>query len=243
MTNNETKLIDFENGQILGVKDKNGILWLGVKKACLDIGLSENQALRQIKNVQEDLVLKPNCAKLDIVQMEGNRQIKREVIVIHEEFVSSWLSKISLTPKMKKDNPIAVDRLVKYQQKAAKVLHNAFFATDEQKQELFDELGLKGVIGSLEIKIDTLSNQITELIDNSTINSRQAQKILFAGKDRVNLLLGGAHSPEYKKSARTYFKNMWLNLADAFKISTYKDLNPTDIPRAYSFLKEWSYSN
>ena len=163
--------------------------------------------------------------------------------MINEDVVSLWLAKISLTPKMQKDNPVAVDRLVKYQLKAAKVLHNAFFATEEQKQELFDELGLNGKIVNLEGKIDTLSNKITELIDNSTINSRQAQRILFAGKDRVNILLGGAHSQEYKKSARTYFKNMWLNLADAFKISTYKDLNPTDIPNAYNFLKEWSYGN
>jgi len=243
MTNNETNLIDFEGGQLLGIKDKNGFVWLGVKKACMDIGLTEDQSRRQIKNVQEDLVLKSNCAKFDTVQTEGNRQIVREVVVINEDVVSLWLAKISLTPKMQKDNPVAVDRLVKYQLKAAKVLHNAFFATEEQKQELFDELGLNGKIVNLEGKIDTLSNKITELIDNSTINSRQAQRILFAGKDRVNILLGGAHSQEYKKSARTYFKNMWLNLADAFKISTYKDLNPTDIPNAYNFLKEWSYGN
>ena len=239
MTNNETKLIDFEGGQLLGVKDENGKVWLGVRKACMDIGLTEDQAKRQVKVVQEDIVLKQGGLYLTLPTNGG----EQNTLVINEEFVSIWIAKISLTPKMQNDNPVAVDRLVKYQLKAAKVLHDAFFATDEQKQEFYDELGLKGMIKPLEVKIETLSTRINELIDNSTINSRQAQKILFAGKDRVNLLLGGAHSPEYKKSARTYFKNMWLNLADAFKISTYKDLNPTDIPRAYSFLKEWSYSN
>jgi len=239
MTNNETKLIDFEGGQLLGVKDENGKVWLGVRKACMDIGLTEDQAKRQVKVVQEDIVLKQGGLYLTLPTNGG----EQNTLVINEEFVSIWIAKISLTPKMQNDNPVAVDRLVKYQLKAAKVLHDAFFATDEQKQEFYDELGLKGMIKPLEVKIETLSTRINELIDNSTINSRQAQKILFAGKDRVNLLLGGAHSPEYKKSARTYFKNMWLNLADVFKISTYKDLNPTDIPNAYNFLREWSYSN
>lgn len=232
----EIKNIPFENGELLGIRTPEGEVYLAVKKACIDIGLTEKQAQRQVTNVQEDLVLKDFVKKLNL---KFGVQV-RETVVIKEDAVAGFFYKISLTPKMQKENPEAVAKLVRYQLKAQQVLHEAFMATEEQKQEFYDELGLKGQIIQLEEKVDILSNRVNSLIDNSTINSRQAQKILFAGKDRVSEILGGAHSDKYKALSRTYFKNMWLNFCGQFEISSYKDLCPVQINNAYRYLTNWS---
>ena len=55
-------------------------------------------------------------------------------------------------------------------------------------------------IGNKNCKSNT--ERLNTLIDNSTINSRQASKLLICAKDRVNIILGGANSKEYKKNSR-----------------------------------------
>lgn len=242
----EKKFIDFEGGQILGVKDEDGKVWLGVKKACIDIGLSEDQAKNEIKKIQENLLFKRHDS-VKKLSVKFDTQV-RETIVLLESDVTMWLGQISLTPKMKKDNPEAVEKLLNYQDKCAEVLYKAFFETEEQKQETFQELGLKGEIKDLKTQIENNTAELKEtkdklktLIDNSTINSRQASKLLMHAKDRVNCLLGGASSKEYKKNSRTYFKNLWLAVCERFEVTSYKDLNPLNFNDAVTFVSGWSY--
>lgn len=242
----EKKFIDFEGGQILGVKDEDGKVWLGVKKACLDIGLSEDQAKNEIKKIQENLLFKRHDS-VKKLSVKFDTQV-RETIVLLESDVTMWLGQISLTPKMKKENSEAVEKLLNYQDKCAKVLYEAFFETQEQKQETFQELGLKGEIKDLKTQIENNTAELKEtkdklktLIDNSTINSRQASKLLVHAKDRVNCLLGSASSKEYKKNSRTYFKNLWLAVCERFEVTSYKDLNPLNFNDAVTFVSGWSY--
>jgi len=61
--NNEVKVIDFDGGELLGVRTEDGKVYLAVKKACLDIGLTENQADAEIKKVQKGILFeKMVCA-------------------------------------------------------------------------------------------------------------------------------------------------------------------------------------
>jgi dsDNA-binding SOS-regulon protein len=242
----EKKFIDFEGGQILGVKDEEGKVWLGIKKACLDIGLSEDQAKNEIKKIQENLLFKRHDS-VKKLSVKFDTQV-RETIVLLESDVTMWLGQIALTPKMKKENPEAVDKLLNYQDKCAKVLYQAFFETEEQKENLFDELGLTGEIKELKTEVNGLTielkgtqDKLSTLIDNSTINSRQASKILLHAKDRVNCLLGGANSKEYKNNSRKYFKNLWNDVAERFEVATYKDLNPLDFGSCTTYITGWSY--
>lgn len=147
------KMIDFEEGQILGVKDENAQVWMGIKKACLDIGLSDGQARRQVENIQKDKVLKEGVANLRYPTNGGIQ----EVWCIQEELVTLWLAKISITPTMERENPVAVDRLVKYQRKAAKVLHEAFMGAEEKKQQFYNEMGIQGII------VDAIKQEITPI--------------------------------------------------------------------------------
>jgi len=248
----QQKLIDFEGGQILGIKDNKGEVWLGVKKACTDIGLTIGQADRQIKNIKNDVVLSKGMTNMTFPTNGG----QQNVFAIHEYYVTLWLAKISLTPTMKEENPEAVERLVNYQLKCKDVLYKAFFETDEQKEQFAEDFGLKGQIVKLENEVSQLKNEITNntekltstqnkldsFIDVSTINSYQASKLLKQARERVSTILGGAHSKLYKTESRKYFKNLWLNVSEKFEVSSYKDLNPLVFGSASTFISNWSFN-
>lgn len=75
------------------------------------------------------------------------------------------------------------------------------------------------------------------MIDYATINYQQQNELLQVAKDRVNYLLGGAHSVKYKKHSRTYFKNLWIQFCQAFHCDSYKNLNP--LYMADNVAKNW----
>ena len=45
----EIKEIPFDEGTLLGVRTPDGKVWLAVKKACLDIGLSDDKLENRLK--------------------------------------------------------------------------------------------------------------------------------------------------------------------------------------------------
>ena len=241
------KEIKFYDDTLLGVKDEAGKVWLAVKKACLDIGLNQNQANAERKKITNELLFENQWKKL---RVKFDSQV-RETLFILEKFVPIWLAQISITPKMKKENPEAVKKLLKYQLEAADVLHKAFYETEEQKEALHDTLGLQGRLEGMQVQINNMENlielqleKLESVVDNMTLSTRQQEKILRAGRERVNLLLGGAHSTEYKKKARTYLANLWNNLkADLHCGSSYKDLNPKDFNIALDYIGSWEYNN
>ena len=159
-----------------------------------------------------------------------------------------WLAQISLTPKMKKENPEAVTKLLKYQLEAADVLHTAFYKTDRQKELLHESLGLEGKILKMEEQIVAFTETIKEqaerldkVMDNMTIDTKKQSRIQKAAKERVSELLGGAHSRLYKAKGALYFANLWHQLRLEFECGTYKDLSPNDFDDAMSFIQSWTY--
>lgn len=248
MSNLETKEIPFYDDTLLGVRDEEGAIWLAVKRACLGIGLSNKQADKQVANVQNSLLFKGNHLKLEVVQNEGSRNVKREVVCLREKFVPMWLAQIALTPKMKRENPETVSKLLKYQLEAADVLHEAFYETEEQKAKLHNSLGLEGRFLEVEIKLTEVTEELAaqtkklnQVMDSMTINTIQQGRLLSHAKDRVRFLLGGTHSDDYKRESRKYFSNLWINFKDTFVCASYKDLNPKYFGRALKFVDGWVY--
>lgn len=240
----EVKEIPFNGSTLLGVKDSSGQVWLAVKKACLDIGLTEGQADRQVKNMQNDLIFSNSVVGLN-VKFDGQ---VRKVICISEKFVTLWLAKISLTPTMQKKNPDAVQKLLQYQLEAANVLHKAFYETEEQKSTFHSRMGLEGRIEIMTVQINNMESILEEqredlktVMGNMTLSTRQQQKLYHAAKDRINHLLGGAHSREYKLNAKSYFINLWNGLKELYGCASYKDLNPIYYDKAFDFISEWEY--
>lgn len=234
----EVKGVKFYDDELLGVRDVDGVVWLGVKKTMKDIGLTEDQAKRQVKNLQSDLVLSQGVSNLTLHTNGG----EQESLCIKEDFVTLWLAKISITPKMQNDSPIVVDKLVKYQLECAKVLHEAFMGTEEKREDFYNQMGLEGKIVDLEGKVDELTNslnlttdRLNTMIDNTTINSRQASRINSIGREHIVNLLGGTKSPQYKKYARMAFKRFWNLFNTEFNVTSYRDLNPCQYNEALVF--------
>lgn len=91
--------------------------------------------------------------------------------------------------------------------------------------------------------ITTCAAVFKNMIDYSTINYKQQQDLLQTARKRVNNLLGGAHTPEYKEYSRIYFKNLWQDFCKAFDCGSYKDLNPLYMTEdvAKKWILEWEY--
>lgn len=92
--------------------------------------------------------------------------------------------------------------------------------------------------------VDTMSeytNIIKSIVEYSTINYKQQQDLLQVARQRVNHLLGGAHSRTYKEKSRMYFKNLWQQFCDVFECGSYKDLNPICFDDAIRFIQSWEY--
>lgn len=106
-----------------------------------------------------------------------------------------------------------------------------------------DNLSVMAVqVNKIESMIESQSEILNSVIDNMTISTRQQEKILRAGRSRVNYLLGGAHSVQYMQMGRTYLANLWNNFKkDLHCGSSYKDLNPKDFNRALDYIESWEY--
>lgn len=248
----EVKEIPFNGDNLIGVRTEDGLVWLAVRSACTDIGLTEKQAENAVKKVKESLLFNGGWKELTL-KFKGQ---VRKITVLSEKFVPMWLAQINLTPTMQKKNPETVLKLLKYQLEATDVLHKAFYKTKDQKEILHSELGIKGKIvemqevmrvqsvqiNNMETMIENQSELLSSVMDNMTIGTRQQEKILKAARERVNYLLGGAHSDIYKKIGRTYLSNLWNNFKSSLHCgSSYKDLNPKDFNKALDFISEWEY--
>lgn len=241
----EVKEIPFNGSTLLGARTPDGKVWLAVRKASIDIGLTDGQADNEVKKVKASLLFVNEWTELS-VKYDGQ---VRTTLVLSEKFVSMWLAQIRLTPTMKKESPKAVDTLLTYQLEAADVLHKAFYETEEQKGTFHSKLGLEGRIEGMQVQINNMENMLCEqmekletVMDNMTLTTVQQGRLQRAVKDRVNHLLGGAHSKEYKENSRLYFINIWNGLKERFKCgSRWQDLNPKYYEEALDYISMWQY--
>ena len=132
--------------------------------------------------------------------------------------------------------------------KVQRQLVNSYFKFKEVAESLQPtETGLQLSEGKFVDALDTLTTcaaVFQSMIDYSTINYKQQQDLLQTARKRVNSLLGGAHSPEYKEYSRIYFKNLWQDFCKAFDCGSYKDLNPLYMAddTAKKWIQNWKYT-
>lgn len=132
--------------------------------------------------------------------------------------------------------------------KVQRQLVNTYFKFKEVMENLQPtETGLQLSEGKFVDALDTLTTcaaVFQSMIDYSTINYKQQQDLLQTARKRVNVLLGGAHSTEYKEYSRIYFKNLWQDFCQAFQCGSYKDLNPLYMADDMSkkWIQSWEYT-
>jgi len=123
MSNLAIKEVNFNGDTLIAAQDKTTEkIYIGIRWVCEGIGLTVDQAKRQIKNIKEDIVISKGVSNLTLLTNGGNQ----DVFCIELDFLPLWLAKISITPKMQKDSPETVEKLVEYQLKAKDILANAF---------------------------------------------------------------------------------------------------------------------
>ena len=119
--------------------------------------------------------------------------------------------------------------------------------TDNKMETMLEDMGCNmkivyAQINNMEELLGEQNNMLTRVVDNMTLTTRQQQRIYKAAKDRINHLLGGAHSKEYKENSKSYFINLWNGLKSQFGCgSSYKDLNPIYFEDAMQFISTWEY--
>ena len=123
------KEVNFMGDTLMAAKDEEGNIWAGVSCFCRGLGLSKKEKDRQVSNVQMDEVLKRGCLKFGAGVFDANN----ETVVLKLDFIPLWLAKIKITPSMKENNPVLVDKLVEYQLKAKDVLAEAFLPSYKAK--------------------------------------------------------------------------------------------------------------
>ena len=116
------KSVDLFGDSVMAAKDNNGNIWAGVSYFCKGLGMSKGEKDRQTANVQSDDVLKRGATKFAAGVFDDNN----ETVALRIDFVPIWLTKISITPKMKREKPELADKLLQYQLKAKDILAAAF---------------------------------------------------------------------------------------------------------------------
>ena len=117
------KSVPFLGDELMAVRDEeNSKIYVGVSYICKGIGFSKDQKDRQVKNIQNDLVINRGCVKFDAGVFDPNN----ETLGINIDFLPIWLAKITITPNMQKEQSEVADRLIQYQLKAKDVLAAAF---------------------------------------------------------------------------------------------------------------------
>lgn len=125
------KRVDIFGDEIVAAKDKNGNIWAGVSYFCKALGMNKGEKDRQTANVQSDDVLNRGATKFAAGVFDDNN----ETIALRIDFVPIWLTKISITPKMKKEKPEMAEKLLNYQLKAKDILAAAFLPAKETTKE------------------------------------------------------------------------------------------------------------
>lgn len=160
----EIKTVPFMGSELVAARDDDNQIWVGVSWICRGIGLTEGQKERQITNIQTDEILKWGSCKFARGVFDQNNI----TLALKLDFVPLWLAKISITPKMKKENPELVERLMEYQLKAKDVLAAAFIPQEYSSPMSDDEFLARAVlladkkIACLEAENKDLKNEIQE---------------------------------------------------------------------------------
>lgn len=121
-------------------------------------------------------------------------------------------------------------------------------SSENKVESMLEDMGcnMKIVYAQINNMEEILGEQnvmLNQVVDNMTLTTRQQQRIYKAAKDRINHLLGGAHSKEYKDNSKSYFINLWNGLKSKIGCgSSYKDLNPIYFEDAMEFISAWEYT-
>lgn len=227
----EQKLVPFGGSEILAVKTKEGKIYGAVRWICIGIGLTVDQAKRQMKNIREDLVISKGYRKLTLPTNGGSQ----EVFCIELDFLPLWLTKISITPAMQETNPKAVENLVNYQLKVKDVLAEAFLPKVEQDPII---LALEAALETRK-QVQAVQTDVKYLKDTMRIDGIEQFQLNEAGKKKAIDALGGKDTPAYKELSKKVFAELWGDFKKHFTVPRYSELPKVKYSEGMQFISIW----
>ncbi len=207
-----TKEVDFFGDTIMCVQDESTHkIYVGVKWICNGIGLSEDQTKNERKKIKKDLVLSQGGLNLTLPTNGGEQDIS----CIELDYLPLWLAKISITPKMQKENPIVTAKLVNYQLKAKDVLAQAFVKPKEVNLDNFqipttlsEALLLSANLAKENEEMKPKAEQFDlYLDDNGTLSLNQAAKALKTKRNKMMEFLRHKEVFNQDNSPASYYAN------------------------------------
>ncbi len=122
-------------------------------------------------------------------------------------------------------------------------MESMFEAMSCDMKMVYEQMGnIESMMQEQATMMQEQTGKLNQVVDNMTLTTRQQQRIYKAAKDRINHLLGGAHSEEYKSRSKSYFINLWNGLKAEFECGgSYKDLNPIYFDAALGYIGSWRY--
>lgn len=188
----EQKVVDFYGSELLAAKTNDGKIYTAVKWVCEGIGLTRDQIKNERKKIQEDLVLSKGGRYLTLPTNGG----MQEVLCIEIEYLPLWLAKISITPKMQKETPLTVKRLVEFQLKAKDVLAAAFLQKPTTQAELIAMMAQQAVeqerrLNAVEQKQQMLEKQQENIKEIVALNPTEWRKKTTTILNKIAIVRGG----------------------------------------------------
>lgn len=207
-----TREVDFYGDTIMCAEDNStGKIYVGVKWVCEGIGLTEDQMKNERKKINKDLVLTKGGSNLTLLTNGG----EQEVLCIELDYLPLWLAKISLTPKMQKNNPSAVAKLIHYQLKAKDVLAEAFIKPKEVNLDKFqipatlsEALMLSANLAKENEEMKPKAEQFDlYLNDDGTLSLNQVAKALKTKRNKMMDFLRHKKVLNQDNSPTSYYAN------------------------------------
>ena len=163
------------------------------------------------RKIKKDLVLSQGGLNLTLPTNGGEQDIS----CIELDYLPLWLAKISITPKMQKENPIVTTKLVNYQLKAKDVLANAFI---KPKEVNFDSFQIPTTLSEALLLSANLAKENEEmkpkaeqfdlyLDDDGTTSLNQAAKALKTKRNKMMEFLRHKEVFNQDNSPSSYYAN------------------------------------
>ena len=242
---------DFYGDNLIALQDNTtGEIYTAINSVLRGIGFTERQVRHNRDKWLNDLIVSKGCQNF-VIPMENG--VSQETYCISNRKLPIALTKISITPKMKQNQPELVSKLELYQDKCADVLASVFI-----DHKILSQPNLQPLIDSLSILTQTIT---TMQQDINTLKEQQTAKKLPEKKysrwktntfNKLNALLSyvNTHSEETLKLSEiihlviqetedTY--NIEINdYVEAYKSEFNLDTNPyaIDVINHYKDIKD-----
>ena len=242
---------DFYGDNLIALQDNTtGEIYTAINSVLRGIGFTERQVRHNRDKWLNDLIVSKGCQNF-VIPMENG--VSQETYCISNRKLPIALTKISITPKMKQNQPELVSKLELYQDKCADVLASVFI-----DHKILSQPNLQPLIDSLSILTQTIT---TMQQDINTLKEQQTAKKLPEKKysrwktntfNKLNALLSyvNTHSEETLKLSEIIhlviqetedIYNIEINdYVEAYKSEFNLDTNPyaIDVINHYKDIKD-----